>query len=231
VWWDMVAYTAWVVAWLTVWGEAIAVQAATGIFPADDVGSGGDMPISGGLYGMVCQAVHSVGGHDGCSGGDELISGGFCSIVCREAHGVGGRDRGSGSDQMTSSSCGFFGIVHRAAQNVRGGESVSMLTSGGRLGVPAGSSDLYYGATASLGKTCRSVDLCGGEWADGDDPEAEVGRGSGASAVAASDAGVGDSDVGGGGDLEVGVVGGLWVRTLNSARGSAAASGQQGSQS
>jgi hypothetical protein len=191
---------------------------------ARDVGSGGDMPISGGLYGMVCQAVHSVGGRDGCSGGDELISGGLCSIVCRAAHRVGGRDRGSGSDQMTS--CGFFGNVHRAAQSARGGESVSQLTSeGGLLGVPAGSSDLYYCATTSLGKTCRSVDLCGGEWADGGDPEAEVGKGSGASAVAASDAGVGDSDVGDGGDLEAGFFGGAWVRTLNSARGSVAASG------
>jgi hypothetical protein len=89
-------------------------------------------------------------------------------------------------------SCGFYGIVHRAAQSARGGESVSKLTSSGLLGVPAGSSDLYHGAKATLGKTCRSVDLCGGEWADGGNPEAEVGRGSGASAVAASDAGVGD---------------------------------------
>ncbi len=31
--WDMVASTAWVVAWLTVWGETKAVQAATGISP------------------------------------------------------------------------------------------------------------------------------------------------------------------------------------------------------
>ena len=73
------------------------------------------------------------------------------------------------------------------------GEWAGWLKFDGPRGAPSGSGGPFCGATASLDKRGRSVDVCGGQWETGDDSATDVGSGS-AVAVAYSDANVGGGD-------------------------------------